>query len=384
MSVTIAIIGASGAAGTAVAQHLLRSGILKPRDRILLVGHGTLPAGQKLIALQTDLRDAFDEDRVEIEVVPDIDSFQADIVAVAAGATLSAERRTRRDLARVNLPIFQRIAEAAVARLQHALFIVISNPVELAVEVLVQAIDRHRVIGMGAQQDSLRFARAIATDLGLSRHAVRASVFGEHGQAMVPLWQSVEVLADAEGPKAALAALEAKASAIPLKTRVARLSQEVDSYLAKGDIAAAYRAASRALPDARIFIEPRITVASLHSTPNSTANATVELIAAALAVEGHTVHGQVQLMGEVLNIEGVSDFPVTLARNGWQIKDIGGLSRASRQSIIEGAKSIRAFGAKLLPQQIPQGRNSKRITVLSSMPAAHTSLRPANVVPLAG
>jgi malate dehydrogenase len=154
---------------------------------------------------------------------------------------------------------------------------------------------------MGAQQDSLRFARAIATDLGLSRQDVRASVFGEHGQAMVPLWQSVELLTDAEGPKAAFAALEAKASAAPLKARVERLSQEVDGHLAKGDIAAAYRATARALPDARIFVEPHITMKSIRSTPNATANATVELIAAFLAADGRTVHGQVQVMGELFD-----------------------------------------------------------------------------------
>src|SRR5205823_14643948 len=75
-------------------------------------------------------------------------------------------------------------------------FIVVRNPVELGVEILSCAADRKRVIGMGAQQDSLRFARAIAADLGITRHDVRATVMGEHGQAMVPLWRSVELMVD--------------------------------------------------------------------------------------------------------------------------------------------------------------------------------------------
>jgi len=79
------------------------------------------------------------------------------------------------------------------APLSRALFIVVSNPVELAVKILSSAIDRERVIGMGAQQDSLRFARAIAVDLEISPHDVRASVLGEHGLGMIPLWRSVEL-----------------------------------------------------------------------------------------------------------------------------------------------------------------------------------------------
>jgi malate dehydrogenase len=168
-SVTIGIIGASGAVGSAVAQHLMKSCILKPGDRVLLVGHGTVANERKLLALRSDLLDAFDQNRMQIEVAPDIDGFEADIVVVAAGATISAEHKSRRDLALVNLPIFERIAEACTMRLPWALIIVVSNPVELAGEVLATSVDRHRVLGMGAQQDSLRFARAIANDLGLSR-----------------------------------------------------------------------------------------------------------------------------------------------------------------------------------------------------------------------
>ena len=83
-------------------------------------------------------------------------------------------------------------ANAALQR-QKEVFIVVSNPVELAVQVLSQKTDRHRVIGMGAQQDSLRFARAVANDVGISRYYVRASVLGEHGLSMLPLWESVEL-----------------------------------------------------------------------------------------------------------------------------------------------------------------------------------------------
>jgi hypothetical protein len=41
MSVRIAILGASGAVGSTLALHILRSGLLEPQDRLMLVAHGT-------------------------------------------------------------------------------------------------------------------------------------------------------------------------------------------------------------------------------------------------------------------------------------------------------------------------------------------------------
>jgi malate dehydrogenase len=64
--------------------------------------------------------------------------------------------------------------------------------VELGVDIISRCIDRHRVLGMGAQQDSLRFARATATNVGLRRDKVHAWVCGD-GAAQVPLWGSVRV-----------------------------------------------------------------------------------------------------------------------------------------------------------------------------------------------
>jgi malate dehydrogenase len=131
----------------------------------------------------------------------------------------------RRDAiwALVNLPIFRWIAQECAARPPRALFIVVSNPVELAVQVLTEVVERQRLIGMGSQQDSLRFARAVATDLEVSRRHVRASVFGEHGLHMVPLWRTAELLLNSPRHQASLARLSARALEIPLMTRVANL-----------------------------------------------------------------------------------------------------------------------------------------------------------------
>jgi malate dehydrogenase len=110
-------------------------------------------------------------------------------------------------------------------------------------------------------------------------------VFGEHGLSMVPLWESVEVLTSDPSHYRRLATLRAKALETPLSVRISMLREEVNQLLTVGHFADAYRATFCALPDVRIVVEPLITVRIMNSTPNATANATLQLIAAVIAVE---------------------------------------------------------------------------------------------------
>ncbi len=350
MSKRVAILGASGSVGSTLAVHILRSRLLEPEDKLLLVGHGVSTTERKLLATRIDLMDAFDDERVSIEMVPDVCDVEADIVIVAAGASLSTGRPTRRDLAQTNRVVFENIADQCVCRLPRALFIVVSNPVELAVEIFSFAVDRKRVFGMGAQQDSLRFARAIAADLGVSRHDVRATVMGEHGQAMAPLWRSVELLADNEKTESDLDKLREKSSAVPLDERVAALRGEVIRLLAEERVAEAYQITREALPDARIFVEPFITAHSMHSTPNATANATLQCIAAALSSDRRMIHGQVLLKGDLLGLQGVCGVPLMLTKDGWHAESLEWLLPEEVAAVARCVESVNEFISGILTE----------------------------------
>ncbi len=119
----LAIIGASGAVGATLAAHVLRARLLQGNDVLQLVGHGPRGHGARLLATQIDLQDAFNDDHVAIELVPDLDGVSADIVIVASGATVSPSLPTRRDVGRTNCEIFRHIAETCAARLPQALFV---------------------------------------------------------------------------------------------------------------------------------------------------------------------------------------------------------------------------------------------------------------------
>lgn len=350
MSTSIAIIGASGLVGSTLVAQILRSHLLEPRDRLQLVGHGAPASEGRLLGTRIDLLDAFDDERVEIEVVPKIIDVDADIVVIASGVASLPRFSNRRDMGAMNRSIFEHIAEQCAIKVPKALFIVISNPVELAVHILCQALDRHLVLGMGAQQDSLRFARAIAKDLGISRHEVRASVLGEHGQSMVPIWSTVELLTSNSLTLDALKTLRERSVQLPLKSRVAELQVQAMQLLQAEKVAEAYEVARDALPDARIFVEPFITAHTMHSTPNATANATLQCISAALAGDRRRLHGQVNLQGEVLDLYGTCGIPITLSRDGWRPEPLTYLNVEEKEMVVSAIGSIHNFISTILSQ----------------------------------
>jgi malate dehydrogenase len=354
MSKTIAILGASGAVGTALAAQILRSRMLEPGDRLQLVGHGSRASEARLLGTRIDLLDAFDEQRIEIEVVPQLLDVDADIVVIASGIAASPQFSNRREMGVANRVIFEDIAEKCAMKVPDALFLVVSNPVELAVNVLCNWLDRKRVFGIGAQQDSLRFARAIARDLHMSRNDVRASVAGEHGQAMVPLWSSVELVSPNPFQLDALKRLKEESATIPLRMRVAVTQAKVQQLLRAARVSEAYEITRRTWPDVSIFIEPFITAHSMHSTPNATSNAVLQCIAAALADDRRRIHGQVRLQGEVLDIYGACGVPVTLARDGWSVESLDWLSPLEKEHLVESADSISDFIAMVLDSERPK------------------------------
>jgi len=362
----IAILGASGAVGSMLAGHLLRAGLLKSGDELHLVGHGMPATTRKLLAMQADLMDAFADDLTRIEVVDDVSEVDADIVVLAAGTTASYATQTRRDLAAANRTIFEHIADQCVARLSKALFIVVSNPVELAVKIFSLAGNRKRVIGMGAQQDSLRFARAIAADLGISRRDIRAMVLGEHGEAMLPLWSSVELVADDPQIADRFSSLHSRALEIPLQIRVATLRHAIRRLLSQERTSEAYALAQRALPDARIFVEPSITIDRLHSTPYATANATLQCIAAVLTNDGRRIHGQVDLRGEVLGLHGVCGIPLAVRGNEWQPAELDWLHADEIKALRKSTQSIEEFISETLIDAVKSTLPSEALWVFEN------------------
>jgi malate dehydrogenase len=108
-------------------------------------------------------------------------------------------------------------------------------------------------------------------------------------------------------------------------------------------VAEAYELSRTALPDARIVVEPFITFHSLRSTPNATANAAVQVIAAALVNDRRRIHGQVDLKGEVAGLHGVCGVPVTIGMDGWRPEPLDWLTPEEIRAIQKSTHSIEEF-----------------------------------------
>lgn len=295
----VALLGASGDCGREIAAQLVASRLLAPTERLQLVGREGSSSKRVLHGFVSDLLDAHAEYAPELDVALSPEEIVADLWIVACGTTPSTDtgRRDRASLATANAPVFRMYADALAKNGQgHEIVVVVSNPVELATLLFANAVGRNRVLGIGAYQDSLRFRREIAADLGVRRQRVSGFMIGEHGDAQMPVWSSVRVFGMDEAECAdAVTRLRAGTEGMDFiatsRAEIARLLHLVEN----GHIAEAFAEADRLPPDIRVVVRPMITHYSGSKTVRATANATVSLVERLLIGDDVFLAGQVLL-----------------------------------------------------------------------------------------
>jgi malate dehydrogenase len=116
------------------------------------------------------------------------DTAGSDIVVITAGLARKPGM-SRDDLLMKNAEIVGSCAEQAVKQSPNAIFILVSNPLDVMTYVALKktGLPRERVIGMAGVLDSARFRSFIAMELNVSVEDVTAFVLGGHGDSMVPL-----------------------------------------------------------------------------------------------------------------------------------------------------------------------------------------------------
>lgn len=316
----VSIIGASGDCGREIVAQLVVLGVLAPTERLQLVGRETGRSNQILYGICSDLSDAYAEKAPIFDVALAPEDIVADVVVMTAGATVGGEVTSRSQLAANNLPIFETYAKAlATHGYGHEVVIIVTNPVELAVEVFSRYLGRHRVIGVGAYSDTLRFRREIAADLGVRRQLVQGFVVGEHGAGMVPLWSSVRIHGMTKDElRATRRRIQRDRKIQSFPKEVAHEQQSVATLIKSGDIPAAYRYVDSLAPDVRVLIKPFVTQLSGAKTIAATANVTVDLVQNLLQGKEIVVSGQVKLEGEFYDIRTPLGVPIVVTPSGWR------------------------------------------------------------------
>ena len=185
----VSIIGAGGLVGSCAAYALQCGGLVSGID--LLDLNADLCRGQALDLLHGASLTADQRIRaVGYEAIP-----ESDLVCITAGLRRKPDE-SRLDLINRNVELFLNIlSQVKSAGLKkEAIVLVVSNPVDVLTYLATAqlGLPASQVIGLGTQLDSARFRSLIADALKLPPTQVTATILGEHGDSMVPLWSAAQ------------------------------------------------------------------------------------------------------------------------------------------------------------------------------------------------
>ncbi|MBL0886692.1 lactate/malate family dehydrogenase [Myceligenerans indicum] len=346
----VSVVGATGDIGRQICTQLIAGGLLTHTSRLQLVGRADGSSAATVHGLRADLIDAFDERTPLLDVALAPQDVVADVVVLAAGRTAPAEVGANTDrtaLAEGNRAVFEQYADALAAHGSgREVVIVVSNPVELGVAVLAERLGRHRVIGMGAWLDSLRFQREIALSLGVRRHRVEGYVGGQHGEKAVPLWSTVRIAGLSRSERAAaVARLRQERTLGTFFDEVADARRQLETASAD-HVGEAFTLVDSFPPDVRTVTRSFMTHTSGAKTATGTAAATVDLVETLLDGRQIVVAGQVALSQEVLGDDGeplpgrVLGVPVILGPDGWTRVILDPLPDDEARALAESGRAI--------------------------------------------
>ena len=118
----------------------------------------------------------------------------SDIVVITCGMARKPGM-TRLDLAQVNVNIIKDVAANAVQYAPDAVYVIVSNPVDILTYVFtkVSGLPEKQIIGSGTILDTSRLQSELAKRFHISPKNVHAHVYGEHGDSSFVPWSLVHI-----------------------------------------------------------------------------------------------------------------------------------------------------------------------------------------------
>lgn len=122
------------------------------------------------------------------------DAAGSDIVVVTLGLARKPGQ-TRIDLAQANVNIIKEVMPKIAKAAPDAIYIVVSNPVDIITYAILKCTDLSpkQVMGSGTALDTSRLRSSIADHLDISPNSVHAYVFGEHGDTSMIPWSITNI-----------------------------------------------------------------------------------------------------------------------------------------------------------------------------------------------
>lgn len=119
----------------------------------------------------------------------------SDCIVITAGLRRKPDE-SRLDLINRNVVLFRGIlAELKPGIRKDAIVFVVSNPVDVLTYLAIKelGLPASQVIGLGTVLDTTRLRSMLAQRLDVPPTQVDVTIFGEHGDSMVPIWSAAQI-----------------------------------------------------------------------------------------------------------------------------------------------------------------------------------------------
>ncbi len=116
------------------------------------------------------------------------DTVGSDVVVITAGIPRKPGM-SRDDLLSTNAKIMTDVCQQVKRTSEHAVVIVVSNPLDAMVQCALQVtgFEPRRVLGQAGILDTARYCTFLSMELGVSPKDINAMLLGGHGDTMVPI-----------------------------------------------------------------------------------------------------------------------------------------------------------------------------------------------------
>ena len=122
------------------------------------------------------------------------DAEGSDIVIITSGVPRKPGQ-TRLELAQTNVNILKSITPEIVKYAPNAIYIIVSNPVDILTYVFhkISGVPESHIIGSGTALDTIRLQAELAKRFHISPKNVHAHIYGEHGDTSFVPWSRATI-----------------------------------------------------------------------------------------------------------------------------------------------------------------------------------------------
>ena len=182
----IAIIG-TGHVGSSLAYAIVLKGL---GNHLVLANRNVTKAQGDALDLQHTL--SFCERPMVIESRAMDDVSDSDILVITASVQEKSRMTDRMQLGPANVTIFRQIIPLLAEKNPQAIFIIITNPVDVLTYLATQLSGflPSRIMGIGTLVDSARFRVLLSAEERIHPDDLRAYILGEHGPNQFPVFSN--------------------------------------------------------------------------------------------------------------------------------------------------------------------------------------------------